>query len=154
MFALISFAIRRHAMGEHPAWLLVGASCFLAALSGCTSRGGSESRQSAPGLNRAGVAVPTAVAVLMRRVGDGYELEIQSPSGFIDGDIEPELHIGSAVFKRCRASSTHRDYGLVWPISDSEFSALPDGSAIKVQYGPSSKFSRTYGSFSKAMVRP
>jgi len=124
-------------------------------LASCVSQGSSQDEHVAvEGAKVTGnPAVPAQDEVVVRSAGQGYEIEVVAAEGFVDGAFDPVLFVGSAEFRNARASSRYRDYGLVYAISSEEFATLEDGSSIRIQYGPSSRASRSFGSFEKGAVR-
>jgi hypothetical protein len=95
---------------------------------------------------------PQSEAVLVRPVGDGYEIEVQSPKGFPVRAFDPVLRIGVQEFNSYRASETVGAYGVVYTVSTADFQALPDGSSVSVGYGPSPQAATNYGNLNKGAL--
>jgi hypothetical protein len=123
-------------------------------LSGCVSQGSGQDEQVAT--QQAKVTVnaggPERAEVLIRQTGDGYEIEVVTPEGFVDGAFQPALFVGEREFRTATASLRYRDHGLVFPISSEAFAELGEGAPIRIQYGPSARGSRTFGVFTRSAV--
>jgi hypothetical protein len=128
-------------------------------LSSCVSQGsgpqgsGQDEQVSVERAKVTNAAAPAAEEVVVRSTGSGYEIEVVSPAGFVDGAFDPVLFVGSSQFRPGRASERYRDHGLVYQVSSAEFAALEDGSPIRIQYGPSERASRSFGNLQKGSVR-
>jgi hypothetical protein len=95
-----------------------------------------------------GMVRPTADSVSVRRVGDQYEIEIQSPAGFPARSFDPVLHIGDFQFRRYHVSPTAGDFGVVFTLTSAEFAALPADQPIAIVYGRTRATApRTFGTF-------
>jgi hypothetical protein len=123
-------------------------------LSGCVSQGSGQDEQVATQQAKvtANAGGPESAEVLLRETADGYEIEIVTPEGFVDGAFQPVLFVGEKEFRKATASLRYRDHGLVFPISSAEFAELGEGEAIRIQYGPSARGSRTFGAFARSAV--
>lgn len=123
-------------------------------LSGCVSQGSGSDEQVASQQAKvtASPGIPQRAEVIIRAAGAGYEIEVVAPEGFVEGAFQPVLFVGEAEFRTVTASLRYRDHGLVFPISSEAFTALEEGSAIRVQYGPSARRSKTFGHFARSAV--
>jgi hypothetical protein len=121
-----------------PLWLGVTVACVP---EGADERASVKSEQQAVArqtVTSTRLTAPTSTSATVRRVAGGYEVEIVSPSGFPPGDITPVMRIGDVEFSSFKESPTAGLYGIVFPLTDAEFAALPNGSSIAVGVGPSS----------------
>jgi hypothetical protein len=123
-------------------------------LSGCATQGSGQDEQVATQQAKvtANTGGPEREEVLIRQTGDGYEIEIVTPEGFVDGAFQPVLFVGDKEFRRATASLRYRDHGLVFPVSNDEFAELGEGAPVRIQYGPSARGSRTFGLFARSAV--
>jgi hypothetical protein len=90
---------------------------------------------------------------LVRRVDNGYEVEVQSPQGFAPRAFDPVLRIGEQEFHRYRESTSVGIYGVVYTLSAEEFQGLQEGSSLRIGYGPSASAAKNYGNLNKGALR-
>jgi hypothetical protein len=95
---------------------------------------------------------PQSEAVLVRPVGDSYEIEVRSPKGFPARAFDPVLRIGEQEFRSYRESETVGVYGVVYTVSATDFQALPEGGSVSVGYGPSPHAATNYGNLNKGAL--
>lgn len=98
------------------------------------------------------VRAPTQSGLIVRAVGDHYEIEVRSPSGFPPAGLDPILHVGTATFVRYRYSASVGFYGAVYAVSAAELATLVDGAEVYVDYGRGGGREQ-FGTFNRSMVQ-
>ncbi len=81
---------------------------------------------------------PTTPSLVIRAVGDHFEIEVTATTPFPPAGLGPILHVGSSTFGRFVYSPSAGFYGLVFSISAAEFALLSDGDAVYVDHGGNS----------------
>jgi hypothetical protein len=84
--------------------------------------------------------------------GSGYELELQRPVGFAPSGLPLRVQLGSFQLRAARESPTVGEYGAVFPISQEQFDALPDGTEV-ILLSSVSGTGRSLGRLDKAALR-
>lgn len=126
------------------AWLL---SLCLLALPACGRVDEAPSRES---VSHASQAVSASTKVILRQVGEAYEIEVRGERALIPlGENDPALRVGSTKFRIYKPSSD-ASRGVIYPISATQFAELPDGAEVRVVYGDGP--GRVYGSLTKSAV--
>src|SRR6266542_3639365 len=95
---------------------------------------------------------PTDAGLVVRAVGDHYEIEVTSPAGFPPSGLDPVLHVGAATFVRYAYSATVGLFGIVYAVSAAEFATLEDGAQVYVDHGRGGGREQ-FGTFSRSAVR-
>lgn len=83
--------------------------------------------------------------------GSGYEIELQSAHGLAARGLPIWLQLGPVQLRIARESPTVGEYGTVFPLSQQQFDAVPDGAEVVLLSSTRGK-GRTLGRLDKASL--